>query len=220
MLPTLRIVCALQAGRIKVYTFYFKGIAGKEGFKLVALKAVDGHAGLLGAVYTEKEVAQVFDCGHRIVILPDYPAVDSRKMTMRYAKGYRGPAAPVKLSAKEQIIEAALDAGLKYPADLFSPLRVKDSDESVYRQFKDHCAEQTLAPKALEDFLLPELLVSESQKLQEELEPLPGTMLDPRSSPVFERSGGEGLGQVFTYKSTKWTRFKNLFRRKAFRAGF
>jgi hypothetical protein len=84
-----------------VYTFYFKQVAYKVKYKLVAIKGdTQPIEPELGAEYSIYGLHDLVDCGCQVIMIPAFPAcspisgvVDDKGVapTMRYAKGYRGP---------------------------------------------------------------------------------------------------------------------------------
>jgi hypothetical protein len=81
--------------------FYFKQVAGKNIYKLVAFKGdMQPNVPELGAEYSIDWLQDLVDCGCQVIMIPAFPAfsstpgvVDNKSVapTMRYAKGYRGP---------------------------------------------------------------------------------------------------------------------------------
>jgi hypothetical protein len=81
--------------------FYFKQVAGKNIYKLVAFKGdMQPNVPELGAEYSIDWLQDLVDCGCQVIMIPAFPAfsstpgvVDNKGVapTMRYAKGYRGP---------------------------------------------------------------------------------------------------------------------------------
>jgi hypothetical protein len=81
--------------------FYFKQVAGKNIYKLVAFKGdTQPNIPKLGAEYSIDWLHDLVDCGCQVIMIPAFPAfsstpgvVDNKDVapTMRYAKGYCGP---------------------------------------------------------------------------------------------------------------------------------
>jgi hypothetical protein len=81
--------------------FYFKQIAGKNIYKLVAFKGdMQPNVPELGAEYSIDWLQDLVNCGCQVIMIPAFSAfsstpgvVDNKGVapTMRYAKGYRGP---------------------------------------------------------------------------------------------------------------------------------